>query len=794
MAKVKVYQLAKELKISSKELLYRLEDLGIMVKNHMSTLTTDEVVKIREAFTKTPPEAKPKKVIIRKKTPTTEIPDKEMPVALQIKEEKVEEEIPSVTEEITPVSASKEELAEKIQTEEVLKEKAKKKKPKEEALDIEEKKRRKKPSLPRKRHRQVVIDIFEEEETSPVVYSAEVIPIPKPKPKKKEEKPPLKPVTAPPKPIKRRVEMGETITVGELARAMGIKAGELIKKLMNLGVMSTINQPLDYDTASLVASEFDYEVKQVGFVEEDVLKPIPDKPEDLKPRPPVVTVMGHVDHGKTSLLDAIRHTNVISIETGGITQHIGAYYVNLDKGNVVFLDTPGHEAFTAMRARGAQVTDIVVLVVAADDGVMEQTREAINHAKEAKVPIVVAINKIDKPNANPEKVKRELSKLGLTPEEWGGDTLYAEISAKKRIGIDNLLELILLQAEMLELKANPNKPARGIVIEARLDKGRGPVATVLIKEGTLKIGDFFVCGLHYGKIRAMFNDRGESVRKVGPSLPVEIQGISGVPEAGDSLVVVKDEKIAKEISHYRQQKQREATLVRAGVSLENLYEKIEEGEIKELKLIIKADVQGSVEALKEALTKLSTQELKINIIHASTGVITESDILLASASHAVIIGFNIRPSAKVMDLAEKEKVDIRYYDVIYQLLDDIQASIKGLLGPEYKEKVIGEAEIRQLFKVPKVGVVAGCYVRKGEIKRSCKVRILRDGVVVYNGQLSSLKRFKEDVKEVGTGYECGMSFENFQDIKVGDIIEAYIVEEVEKTIDFRAKTQRTDNG
>ena len=794
MAKVKVYQLAKELKISSKELLYRLEDLGIMVKNHMSTLTTDEVVKIREAFAKIPPEAKQKKVIIRKKPPTTKMPIKEMPVTLEVKEEKIEEEIPSVTEEITPVSASKEELVEKIQTEEVPEEKPKKKKPKEEALDIEEKRKRKKPSLPRKRHRQVVIDIFEEEEeTSPVIYPAEVIPIPKPKPKKKEGKPPLKPVTAPPKPIKRRVEMGETITVGELARAMGVKAGELIKKLMSLGVMSTINQPLDYDTASLVASEFDYEVKQVGFVEEDVLKPIPDKPEDLKPRPPVVTVMGHVDHGKTSLLDAIRHTNVISIETGGITQHIGAYYVNLDKGNVVFF-TPGHEAFTAMRARGAQVTDIVVLVVAADDGVMEQTREAINHAKEAGVPIVVAINKIDKPNANPEKVKRELSKLGLTPEEWGGDTLYAEISAKKRIGIDNLLELILLQAEMLELKANPNKPARGIVIEARLDKGRGPVATVLVKEGTLKIGDFFVCGLHYGKIRAMFNDRGESVRKVGPSLPVEIQGISGVPEAGDSLVVVKDEKIAKEISHYRQQKQREATLVRAGVSLENLYEKIEEGEIKELKLIIKADVQGSVEALKEALTKLSTQEIKINIIHASTGVITESDILLASASHAVIIGFNIRPSAKVMDLAEKEKVDIRYYDVIYQLLDDIQASIKGLLGPEYKEKVIGEAEIRQLFKVPKVGVVAGCYVRKGEIKRSCKVRILRDGVVVYNGQLSSLKRFKEDVKEVGTGYECGMSFENFQDIKVGDIIEAYIVEEVEKTIDFRAKTQRTDNG
>ena len=795
MAKVKVYQLAKELKISSKELLYRLEDLGIMVKNHMSTLTTDEVVKIREAFAKIHTEAKPKKVIIRKKPPATEIPDKEMPVTLQIKEEKkeekVEKEIPSVTEEITPVSASKEELAEKAQTEEVLKEKPKKKKSKEEALDIEEKRKRKKPSIPQKRHRQVVIDIFEEdEETSSAVYSAEVIPISKPKPKKKERKPPLKPVTAPPKSIKRRVEMGETITVGELARAMGVKAGELIKKLMDLGVMSTINQPLDYDTASLVASEFDYEVKQVGFVEEDVLKPIPDKPEDLKPRPPVVTVMGHVDHGKTSLLDAIRHTNVISMETGGITQHIGAYYVTLDKGNVVFLDTPGHEAFTAMRARGAQVTDIVVLVVAADDGVMDQTREAINHAKEAKVPIVVAINKIDKPNANPERVKRELSKLGLTPEEWGGDTLYAEISAKKRMGIDNLLELILLQAEMLELKANPDKPARGVVIEARLDKGRGPVATVLVKEGTLKIGDYFVCGLHHGKVRAMFNDRGKPVKEVGPSLPAEVQGISGVPEAGDSLVVVENEKIAKEVSHYRQQKQREATLVRAGVSLENLYEKIEEGEIKELKLVIKADVQGSVEALKEALTKLSTQEIKVNVIHASTGVITESDILLASASHAVIIGFNIRPSAKVMDLAEKEKVDIRYYEVIYQLLDDIQDAMKGLLEPEHKERIIGEAEIRQLFKVPKVGIVGGCYVRKGEINRSCKVRILRDGVVVYNGRLSSLKRFKEDVKEVGTGYECGMSFENFQDIKVGDIVEAYVVEEVKKTMDFQISEKK----
>ncbi len=605
----------------------------------------------------------------------------------------------------------------------------------------------------------------------------------RPKPKSIEKKPQVKPIITTPKPIKRRIEMEESITVAELAKAMGVKTGELIKKLISLGVMATINQPLDYETAALVASEFDYEVKKVGFVEEEILKPLPDKPEDLKPRPPVVTVMGHVDHGKTSLLDAIRHTNVTSQEAGSITQHIGAYYVSLDKGDIIFLDTPGHEAFTAMRARGAQVTDVVVLVVAADDGVMAQTKEAINHAKEAGVPIVVAINKIDKPNARPERVKQELAELGLVPEQWGGDTLFAEISAKKRIGIEELLEKILLQAEILELKANPKKPARGVVIEARLDRGKGPVASVLIKEGTLKIGDHFICGLHYGKIRAMFNDKGQRVTSAGPSIPVEIHGLSGVPEAGDHLVVVKNEKIAKEISYHRKQKQREASLVKAGkVSLEDLYHRFKKGEIKELKLIIKADVQGSVEAIGDALQKLSTNEIRINIIHASTGAITESDVMLASASNAIIIGFNVRPSGKVQEISQHEKVDIRYYNVIYQMISDIQNAMAGMLEPEYQEKIQGRAEIRQLFKVPKVGMVAGCYVTEGKIERGGKVRIVRDGAVVYDGKISSLKRFKEDVKEVIAGYECGVCFENFQDMKEGDVLEAYLLEEIKRTI------------
>lgn len=766
MAKIKVFQLAKELNITSKELLYRLEELGIMVKGHMSTLTDDEIARVKDAFASLPKKEKKKKVIVRKKPKIS-------------KQEKVLTEEPIISEKERAVpEVAKEEPLKIEEKEEPEKLKKKKAKEEEEFFEEEEKKRKRKPSE-RRRHRHVVIEMFDEEELG---FVPEVPPRPV---KKKEEKPkekPVRPITLPPRPEKRRVEMGETITVAELAKGMGIKANEVIKKLMNLGVMATINQPLDYDTAALVASEFDYEVKKVGFTEEEFLKPIPDRPEDLKPRPPVVTVMGHVDHGKTSLLDAIRHTNVAVREAGGITQHIGAYYVTLDKGTIVFLDTPGHEAFTAMRARGAHVTDIVILVVAADDGVMDQTKEAINHAKEAHVPIIVAINKIDKPNANPERVKRQLAELGLVPEEWGGDTLFAEVSAKKKIGIDELLELVLLQAEMLELKANPDKPARGTIIEARLDRGRGTVATVLIKEGTLKVGDHFVCGLHHGKVRAMFDDKGKPVDKAGPSMPVEIQGISGMPEAGDHLIVVENEDIAKEVSRYRQSKQREAALIKAGVSFENIYEKFKEGEIKELKLIIKADVQGSVEALKEALTRLSTEEIKVNVIHAATGSITESDILLASASKAIVIGFNVRPSAKVKELAEKEKVDVRYYDVIYHLLDEMQDAMRGMLAPEYQEKIVGEAEIRQLFKVSKVGKVAGCLVKEGKIERSHRIRILRNGLAIYEGKLASLKRFKEDVKEVNAGYECGMSFENFQDFKVGDVVQGYILEEIKREL------------
>ena len=587
-----------------------------------------------------------------------------------------------------------------------------------------------------------------------------------------------------PKAIKRRIKLVDTINVGELAKRMGIKGAEVIKKLMEMGVIATVNQVIDFDAASLVATEFGYEVERAAFEEEEILQAGADRPEELRPRPPVVTIMGHVDHGKTSLLDAIRETNVIQTEAGGITQHIGAYHVRLDGGDVVFLDTPGHEAFTAMRARGAQVTDVVVLVVAADDGVMEQTIEAINHARAAQVPIIVAINKIDKPGANPDRVKKELADHGLLPEDWGGDTVFAEVSAKQRKGIQELLELILLQSEILELKSNPNKLARGRVIEARLDKGRGPVATVLVQEGTLKPGDSLVCGLHSGRVRAIFNDRGEKVEELLPGLPGEVQGLGGVPMAGDDFVVLEDERMARQVAAHRQLKAREKEMAAVTkVSLDKLYERIKEGKAKELNVVLRADVQGSIEALQDALAKLSTEEVKVNIIHAATGAISETDVMLASASDAIIIGFNVRAGAKVAGLAEQEHVDIRYYDVIYQLIADIRDAMTGLLEPVFKEKVIGRAEVRQTFQVPKVGTVAGCQVTDGKIERSAKARLLREGVVVYEGKLGSLRRFKDDVKEVAQGYECGIGIENFNDIKVGDVIEAYQLEQVKAELD-----------
>ena len=581
-----------------------------------------------------------------------------------------------------------------------------------------------------------------------------------------------------PKAIKRIIKVSEFITVGELAKRMGIKSSEIIRKLIALGTMATVNQSLDADTATLVASEFDYEVENVALEMDLILEEREIKEDDLKLRPPVVTIMGHVDHGKTTLLDAIRQTDVTAGESGGITQHIGAYDVKLENGDVVFLDTPGHEAFTSMRARGAKVTDLVVLVVAADDGVKPQTEEAIDHAKAAEVPIIVAINKIDKPDANPERVKQELSKFELIPEDWGGSTIFANVSAKERMGLKELLELILLQAEVMELKAAPDMPARGTIIEAKLDKGRGPVATVLVQSGTLRVGDNFVSGVQSGKVRGLHNDRGQKVKDAGPSIPVEVIGLSGVPDAGDDFVVLAEERLARQMSIHRQEKLRDSELAKMGkVTLDALFDRIQQGEFHELNIVLKADVHGSNEAITESLHKLSTDKVKLKVIHSGVGGITESDVLLASASNAIIIGFHVRPEIKATALAEAEKIDIRTYSIIYDVVSDVRSAMEGMLSPVVKEVYLGRAEIRETYSISKIGTIAGCYVIDGKIVRNANVRVLRDNVVVYEGKLSSLKRFKDDVKEAVSGYECGMGVENFNDIKVGDVIEAYTHEE-----------------
>ena len=587
------------------------------------------------------------------------------------------------------------------------------------------------------------------------------------------------------KAIKRRIKVDETIILSDLAKRMGIKANEMIVKLMGMGVMATVNQTIDYDTAVLVAGEFGYEVEKASFEEEVILKKTEtDDPDKLVTRPPVVTIMGHVDHGKTSLLDVIRQTRVTEGEAGGITQHIGAYHVKTEKGLIAFLDTPGHEAFSAMRSRGAKVTDIVVLVVAADDGVMPQTVEAINHSKASEVPIIVAINKMDKPDADPDRVQRELSEHGLVPEAWGGDAIFVQVSAKKKTGIDELLEMILLQAEILELKANPDKLASGHVVEAKLDSGRGPVATVLVQDGTLRAGDSVVCGMHYGKIRVLQDDLGRTVELAGPSMPVEIVGLSGVPMAGDELVSLADEKDARQVSQHRIQKQRSKELAKTNrLSLEGLFEKMQKGEVKDLNLIIKADVDGSIEALRDSLIKLSNDEVSINVVHAATGTITESDIFLAANSNAIIIGFNVRPNAKVQELAAEENVDMRFHNVIYNVIKEVKDAIVGMMESIYEERVLGRAEVRQTFHVPKVGTIAGCYVTDGKIQRGQLMRLLRDGIVTYEGKNSSLRRFKDDVKEVQSGYECGIGIENYNDIKVGDVIESYYLEEIRPEVE-----------
>lgn len=579
------------------------------------------------------------------------------------------------------------------------------------------------------------------------------------------------------------IKLPETITVNDFAEKIGKKASEIMTKLIAQGIFATINQEIDFDTATSLALDFGIDVEKEEEVPEFEfgLDQTVDDPKDLKERPPVITVMGHVDHGKTSLLDAIRNTHVTEREAGGITQHIGASEVEVNGKKIAFLDTPGHEAFTSMRARGASVTDIAILVVAADDGVMPQTLEAINHAKAANVPIIVALNKIDKMGVNPDRVKQELSENGVLIEEWGGDTICVPVSAIKGTGIESLLEMILLVAEMLELKANPNKLALGTVIEAKLDKSRGPVATVLIQDGTLKVGDSVVAGAAYGRIRAMTNDKGKPIKKAGPSTAVEVLGLSDAPQAGDLFNAVKEDKIARQIVEKRRAKIREESLnATAKVSLEDLFKHIQEGDVKELNIIVKADVQGSVEAVRQSLLKLSNDEVKVKVIHGGVGTVTESDIMLASASNAIIIGFNVRPSSTVISLAQRESVDVRTYRIIYEAIADVEAAMKGMLDPEYKEVVLGKVEIRATFKVPGAGTIGGAYVQEGKVLRNAKVRLVRDGIVIFEGAISSLKRFKDDVKEVATGYECGIGLENYNDIKEGDIIEPFVIEEIKR--------------
>ncbi len=596
---------------------------------------------------------------------------------------------------------------------------------------------------------------------------------------RKSNQPPREKIDNTPK----KVIVRGNMTVGELAKLLHKDASEVIKKLLMMGVMATINQDLDLDTVLLVVSEYGIEVEVKIAVEDTQFETIEenDDPDALVSRPPVVTIMGHVDHGKTTLLDAIRETKVASGEAGGITQHIGAYQVEINGKKISFLDTPGHEAFTTMRARGAQVTDITVLVVAADDGVMPQTVEAIAHAKAANVPIIVAVNKIDKPGANSDKVKQELTEYGLVQEEWGGDTIFVEVSAKQRLNLDGLLEMILLVAEMNDYKANPDKRARGTVMEAELDKGKGPVARILVQNGTLKVGDAFVAGDCFGRIRAMTNDLGRRIKEAGPSTPVEITGLTEVPQAGDPFMVFEDERKAREIADKRSIKTRQSQVkANQTVTLEDLFSKIKEGDIKELNVILKADVQGSLEALKGSLEKIEIEGVRVRTIYSGVGAVTESDIILASASSAIVVGFNVRPEPRAQGIAEQEKVDVRLHTIIYKVIEEIEYAMKGMLDPIFKEKVTGHAEVRETFKVTKVGTIAGCMITDGKILRNSEARLTRGGIVVYTGKLDSLKRFKDDAKEVSEGYECGITLDKFNDLQPGDIIEAFVMEKVER--------------
>lgn len=786
MATIRVHELAKEMNMASKELLGKLQTLGLNVKNHMSTIPSGEAERIKKMVlnldkdnnvnTNTSREQKPaQKPMKQERNRETDkhnsqankphYNNKETKNQQNYRNNKPNNTKPNNTKPAEKNTAKNNKTkdksfndpaellnkAEKAVGQKAFERGGKKKTPSRKTSRYDDNKRsNRRPGKNNKNRRN---QQMKREKAEPVLV--------------------------------KKVTLEGSLTVQDFAHLINKKASEVIKKLMNLGVLATINQELDIDTLILLGGEFGVTV-DIKATKEEILTAAAettDDPEDLQERPPVVTIMGHVDHGKTSLLDIIRHTNVTATEAGGITQHIGAYQVEVEGKKITFLDTPGHEAFTAMRARGAQITDIAILVVAADDGVKPQTIEAINHAQAAKVPIIVAINKVDKPEANPERIKQELTEYGLIPEEWGGDTICVNVSAKTKEGLDSLLEMILLVAEVTDIKANPNRNAKGTVVEAKLDKGRGPVATVLVENGTLNVGDYLVVGYSQGRIRAMQDDKGRNQKDALPSTPVEVIGLDKVPQAGDVFHVVTEERLAKQIIDERITQQKEETQqARTRISLDDLFSQIKEGDIKELNIIIKADVQGSIEAIKQSLEKLSTDEVRVNIIHQGVGAIIETDVMLADASNAIIIGFNVRPDANARKVAEKQQIDIRLYRVIYDAIEDIKAAMSGLLQPDLKEVVLGTAEVRATFKVPKVGTIAGCYVTEGKIVRNAQVRVVRDGVVIHEGNIDSLKRFKDDAKEVASGYECGIGLEKFNDIHDNDILEAFTFEEVKREL------------
>ncbi|MCD6497305.1 MAG: translation initiation factor IF-2 [Deltaproteobacteria bacterium] len=850
MPKFRVYEIARQMGLSNKDLVAKIQSLGIQVKNHMSTLTSDEVQAIKAALERERQESTVEKrigsTVIRRRSkvkrwttakptiPAAPTPEAAKPAEpehepnVQSEDQAKESTVHADEAEVTATESlpATDQVVKPAAAPQPLSERETEQEPAVEATEAStaappvDQARGEQTEAPAEQasDQQQQPAMSQEEKLGPTGRRIELSQFKTPKViitdlgesragyrprgerpqwtrrqptgrtqyqkgrRKVTTKKAKQTLITTPAEHKRRVRMEGAISVVDMARQMGIKATDALKKLWAMGMKGvTINTSLDEDTATLLAAEFSFDIENVAFQEETLIQTMESNPEDLEPRSPVITIMGHVDHGKTSLLDRIRHSDITASEAGGITQHIGAYKVATPKGTLVFLDTPGHEAFTQMRARGAQSTDIVVLVVAADDGIMPQTKEAIQHAQSAKVPIVVAINKIDKADAEPQKVRQQLTEFGLVAEEWGGDTLMIEVSAANGTGIDQLLDTILLQAEILELKANPKKPGRGLVIEAMLDRARGPVTTILVQDGTLQGGDVVVAGEFYGKIRAITDERGHKLAKAGPATPIRIMGLDGVPEGGEAFYVLKDEKKARQLVSHRRDEKRKKELAETSASairLERIAEMIRDGEQHELGIVLKADVQGTAQAVKEAVLKLSTDKVKTVVMLSGVGGITETDVTFAKAAGAFIIGFNVRPAGKAAQLAEQEKVEIRLYTVIYELLDDMKEAMRGLLPKEQREKVVGQIDIRQTFNIPKVGTVAGCFVQSGKILRSSKVRLYRENVKIYEGKLGSLKRFTEDVREVEKDYECGLSIENFNDIKVGDIIEVYEVEEL----------------